>query len=426
MLSFLHPIEPLIAVGSVDDPPCLDRRGDGERTRVLPGRSVLASLIDHPRVPDTVLQGVSNGVWRATGQRAIYLVWEQCLLDGGVEKSRWSIVAGVDPEMVPFRPAVSAPRDAVARLTEEIRVAGVDPVGAVGLYRDEENQLEKLVEARKGKPPLVSIPGGAEGGEFRIWALEEEEGHAVSAMISQSPGAIVGDVASYRAVMRARDHANVAPSTLPVVQFFNQREFGVVLTSTLRAYSMGGVQVNDFALRMHEFYEVREQVIDPNDRDSLRRFLENVRMEGVARQVVGVVIRGIDRGFIVAVPDDGRPRFESGQPPEVAYEFDAEWVERGMVDAWLPDRCREPISVVPGPDRVATIFAEQPQADVAFVLNPPPKRHIMSLGHANWRLPHGSLQLKPAVARGLFLCPLQRDGDLVERSAAPLAAPGDV
>lgn len=423
-MSFLRPIEPLIAVGTADESACIDRRGDGERVRNLPGRSVLASLIDHPRVPETVLDGVSNGIWRATGQRAVYLVWEQCLLDGGVEKSRWSVVAGVDPERLPFRPAVLAPRDAVERMTAEIRAAGVDPVGTVAFYRDEENHLEKLVESRKEAAPLVTIPGGSNGGEFRIWALSEDEGNAVSTMIGNSPGAIVGDVSAYRAVMRARDHENVAATTYPVVQFFNQREFGVVLTSTLRTYSMGGSDVNQFTLRLHEFYEVREEVLDRNDRDSVRKFLDNVRMEGVARQVVGVVIRGIDRGLIVAVPDDSRPQFVSGQPPEVAYEFDAEWVERGMVEAWLPDRCREPLSVLPNPARLATVFEDLPRADVAFVLNPPPKRHIMSLGHANWRLPHGSLQMKPAVPRGLFLCPLQADGKLAASADEPHMAGG--
>ena len=78
-----------------------------------------------------------------------------------------------------------------------------------------------------------------------------------------------------------------------------------------------------------------------------------------------------------------------------------------MVEAWLPDGCREPLCVVPDPGRVRTLFEEQPQADIAFILNPPPKRHIMSLGHANWRLPHGSLQMKPVVPRGLFVCPLK-------------------
>ena len=63
--------------------------------------------------------------------------------------------------------------------------------------------------------------------------------------------------------------------------------------------------------------------------------------------------------------------------------------------------------MLPTPDRLVTLFDEQPMADVAFVLNPPPKRHIMSLGHANWRLPHASLQMKPTVPRGLFLSPLQ-------------------
>lgn len=405
-LGFIHPIDPLVLLPPQEGTACLDRHHEGER-RYQAHRvqgSGLVGLIRHPRTPSNARVGVTEGIWKPAPGPGIYLVREDFFLEGGVEKTRWSVVATIDPEACPFHPIVTAPRDDVDCMIDHLREAGVDPVGACALYRDEDNHLERLVEARADELPLVTFRT-ALGGNYSVWCLPEDEGAAVAALIERSAGSLVGDVSLYRAILRLRDEPSFPSRPLPGVHFLNQRDFGLMLASTARIYPRSeNFDINSFVAMLHHSYDVEEYPIREPQR--FRKFIENVRMEGVTSRCVGVVINGLAVGLLVKVPEGDLPLFPATQPPNAAYEFDAEWVERGIVEPLLAPEQHEPLEVLADPQGVRAALTRD-RAGIAFIVNPPPKRHLPDLAQAHWRLPYGALQIKPPVPRGLLLNPFR-------------------
>lgn len=409
-LAALHPIDPMLLQGQPVGRPCLDYRPDGARVRaacalgVGPAPTGLTALLGNALAPPNVLRGAAAGRWLPVGRRAVYLVREDFRLDGGVEKARFSVVCGVDPGCAALRPVVTAPREAVDHIVEELRVAGADPTGTTAFYRDEDNLVERLIEARGPEAPVHRLR--TSDGGFTIWALSAGEGQAVLNLLERSATAVIGDTSLYRALVRLRDHPAIADETRPVVHFFHQRDFGVILASTVRIYpEHADLDRNALVALMHRDHEVREFPLTPGGSHPLRPLLDALRMEGVTRRAVGLVVRGLPIGLLVLLGEGELPQFPEDAVPEAAAEFDAEWVERGIVQRYLPSAVHAPRDVLLDYDESLDLFERDPGAGLAFYLNPPPKRPIPDLVAAGWRLPMGSLQLRPQVPRGLFLHP---------------------
>ncbi|MGE3164221.1 MAG: hypothetical protein AB7O52_04905 [Planctomycetota bacterium] len=387
--------------------PCLDRGTEAERAEHALSRPPgLSGLVSHPHAPRSFAAAVQADVWAPLEGPGVYLLQERCVLPGGVLKTRNGLLIAVDPERCRFQPVLTTPRVLVDRLIEHVDAAGVDPGGVCGLYRDEGHYLDRLVDARGNERPLVRVDEPL-GGYCSIWRLPADEGVALMALIEGSPGCLVGDTALYRALIRRRGRSLGAQPHRPTVCFYNQRDFGITLTTTVRVYPMSEeFDLNEFAACLHQQHHLQELSVDLDDSESVRRFCDAVRMEGVSRRTIGVLARGAGSGWLVHLDEDERVTLTSQpQVPEVALEFDAEWVERGLVQRFLPASMHAVLSV--RPDSVDVRFGfEDPRAAIAFVVNPPPKRLLSELSDLSWRLPLGALQIKPPPPRGLVVRPL--------------------
>ena len=150
-------------------------------------------------------------------------------------------------------------------------------------------------------------------------------------------------------------------------------------------------------------YEVEEYSVDsPATRSA---FVERVSNEGVTQRSVGLVVRNMPTAFVIRTTDEAIRLIDHENAPDIVSRFDAEWVEKGI----LRRLSNHPNELA----RVETDLTEFPRAmsetsaGFGFVVNPPPKREVAQLAHRNWRLPIGSLIVRPAVPRGLLLCPLR-------------------
>lgn len=407
-LRFLHPIDPYLLQPPLRGAPCLDRGTEAERAeRALSDALGLPALVDHEATPRSLTEALDRGVWVPAEASAVYLLQERCVLPGGVLKTRNGLLLAVDPERSPFHPVLATPRPLVDRLIGHLDVAGVDPGGVCGLYRDEGHYVDRLVEVRGNERPVVRVDEPL-GGHCSIWRLPADEGAALAALIERSPGCIVGDTSLYRALVRRPGTSLGTQPYRPTVCFYNQRDFGITLTTTVRAYpSCDGFDLNEFAALLHEHYEVQELPVTATDPETLRRFTDAVRMEGVSRRTLGILARGAGSGWLVHLEEDERVAVATQtQVPETALEFDAEWVERGLVQRFLPPPMHDAVSVSSDPVAAGAALDDSPVA-VTFVVNPPPKRLLSQLSQLGWRLPAGSIQIKPPPPRGLVIRPLR-------------------
>ena len=406
-MTYLHPIQPFLIVPPTEGEPCLDRNPGSERERhALAAREPgLPALLSHPDTPDHALRGVADGMWAPAGGPAVFLHREEYPIEQDVVKTRWSVVVGLDLERSPLVTILSASRDAVDAHVGHLRAAGVDPGGISVLYRDEEQLLDKLVEARGELPPLLTL--SSDIARHQVWALSADEGEAMLRFLESCRATIVGDIALYRAMLRLRQEPGFA-SPRPVVSFFNQREFGVTLASTALIYpDYEGFDINRFSAFLHQQFEVTEFRVSPLLPSDLshREFFDSVRTEGITQRVVGVLVYGVPTALLVKVPDGNIPGINS-DVPEAALEYDAEWVERALVRPFFPPSVTQPRRVLVNP-RAAPRELEDAGGGIALILNPPPKRHIPDLADLGWRLPGWALEFRPPTVRGLFMAPLR-------------------
>ncbi len=398
-MSIIEPIEPLIQQPASSL--CLDERTDAQRRERFEESLGLRSLIPHHDAPIAAMSGVNDGRWAPAGYSGIYLVREELVDASAIEKVRHCWVASLDPEAQLFKPVVVAERTLTDRLAREVRRGGVDPTGIVALYRDEDHRLEKLIEAKRGTTPLSTLVS-SNGARTQIWCLSREESGFVSAVLEECGGSIVGDVALYRAIVKLRDDPLVDSRVRPVVRFYHQRDFGVSFAPTARLYR-GPIEVNRTIAKLHQIYDVEEYSI--GEESQRAAFVERVRNDGVTHRSLGLFLRGSETGFLIRTPDETVRLINHENTPDAAGRFDAEWVEKGLLRRLFDD----PVDLA----RIETEFTRLPQhleesgAAFGFIVNPPPKRDVAALVRSNWRLPVGSLIVRPAVPRGLFLCPLQ-------------------
>ena len=162
----------------------------------------LPALLCHPDTPEHALRGVADGMWAPVGSPAVFLHREEYPIEQDVVKTRWSVVVGLDLERSPLVTILSASRDAVDAHVSHLRAAGVDPGGISVLYRDEEQLLDKLVEARGELPPLVTV--SSDRARHQVWALSTNEGEVMLRFLESCRATIVGDIALYRAMLRLR------------------------------------------------------------------------------------------------------------------------------------------------------------------------------------------------------------------------------
>ncbi len=406
-MPYLHPIEPFLHLPSEAGALCLDQHSDADRRRHAHETAArgLQALIRHPRTPESATRGVAERIWGPVGASGVFVHREDFLMDGGVEKTRWSVVAGLDVRASPLRPVTSSPRDTVELTVSHLRAAGVDPGGITVLYRDEMQAIEKLVEARERTPPLVMLQG-SRGERHHVWLLPPDEGEQILRLLESCRSSLVGDLVLYRAVTRLMDQPGFSRLSRPIVNLYNQRDFGVTLASTALVYApFDGFDLNRFIASLHTLYEVveyRAQESTPDD--PWCEFFHAIRTEGITQRVAGIVAHGVPTAFLVKVPDGALPPGFASDVPEPALEYDVEWVERGLVQRLLPEGVA-PVQVLTEPRQAHESLAAA-GGGLAIILNPPPKRHIPDLADVGWRLPFGTLQLKPPVARGLFLAPL--------------------
>lgn len=398
-MSIVYPIEPWIQLPAANL--CLDERTDAQRRERFQDSLGLRSLIPHHDTPISATSAVEEGRWTPTGSSGIYLVREELVDASAIEKVRHCWMGSLDPDARRFKPVVAAEREMTDRLAREVRRGGVDPTGVVALYRDEDHRLEKLVEAKRGATPLSTLvsPSGA---RTQVWCLSREESGFVSAVLEECGGGIVGDVAMYRAIVKLRDDPTMDSSIRPVVRFYHQRDFGVSFAPTARLYR-GTLDMNRAMAKLHPVYEVDEYSVGSMDQRAA--FVERVRNDGVTHRSIGLFVRGSGTGFLIRTPDETVRLIEHENTPEAAGRFDAEWVEKGILRRLFD----VPVEIA----RIETDLTRLPHHLVAsdagfgFVVNPPPKRDVSALVQSDWRLPVGSLIVRPAVARGLLLCPLR-------------------
>lgn len=406
-MAFLFPIEPLLHRPTPEGGLCLDLTTDTERLRRAhdSGARGLRALIASPYTPESAVQGLAQGVWAPVGEPAVFIHREEFVLDGGAVKSRWSIVAGLDLAASPLRPVAVSPRETVEVMVGHLRAAGVDPGGITVLYRDGLQVIEKLIETREGMPPYLTLEGRA-GERHQVWKLETDEGEKLLRLVEGCRSTLVGDLVLYRAFQKLMDLPGFPRRVRPLVNLYNQRDFGVTLASTALIYARpDDFELNRFIAALHSLYEVAEyRARETKPEDRWREFLEAVRTEGITQRVAGLLVAGIDTAFLVKVPDGTPPPGIDTEVPEPALEYDVEWVARGLVQRLLPSAAAPRVVLTEPRDAAGAL--SQHEGGIAIILNPPPKRHIPDLADAGWRLPFGSLQLKPPAARGLFLVPL--------------------
>ncbi|MCI0650324.1 MAG: hypothetical protein L0Z55_00425 [Planctomycetes bacterium] len=431
-MSGLAPIEPYVHLPASGEGAILDCRSEGDRLanakRAVAG---LPGLIAHPRAPATLLRGVCDRVWAPLGERGVFVCQEEFGADGAVERSRWSVVAGLDPMHSPFRPVIAVPRAAVDATLRHVRAAGADVGGIAVLYRDEEQKLDPIFELRAHSPPIVVIQHPS-GTRFRLWLLGREEGAGVLEFLAGTRGAIAGDVVLYRALIRLRDEVAVARECNPIAHFYNQRDFSVTLASTARIYpAFDDFDVNAFVAALHSAYDVTEFRLGRGGivESAYRELCDTIRTEGITQRTAGVLIRGVELGFMVKVREGQSPPWITEQIPDEALDYDVEWTERGMLSRLFPPEAASPQSYLADP-LLAPAALEQGKGSIATILNPPAKRHLPDLAERGWRLPFGTLMLKPAVPRGLLLAPFQSAPSArptraaIETSKLPALPPG--
>ncbi|MCA8959911.1 MAG: DUF1015 family protein [Planctomycetes bacterium] len=398
-MGIVGPIEPLIHVPTAR--PCLDSRTEAERHGRLRHSEGLRALIPEAETPIAAMAGVRAGTWVPTGRSGIYLVREESPNSGSVEKVRHCWVGSLDPSARRFVPVVSVARDVVDSTANAIRRGGVDPSGIVALYRDEEHRLEKLIEERQKNSPIVSLRS-PDGTVTRVWHLPQDESAYVAGVLEECGGAIVGDVAVYRALVRLRDAPTIASTVRPAVRFYHQRDFGVSFAPTARIYRRP-LDLNQTLAELHDRYEVEEYRV--GDSSAWQGFVERVRNDGVVHRAVGLAVRGCSTAFLIRSEEECVQLVDHENAPDVASRFDAEWVERGVLRRLLDDRI-EVDEIEVDLDAVPTRLGFGSRG-FAFIVNPPPKRDIAALAKEGWRLPAGSLVIRPGIPRGLFLCPLR-------------------
>ncbi|MFN0059515.1 MAG: hypothetical protein ACKVX7_13745 [Planctomycetota bacterium] len=391
---------------------CADARTDGDRDRDLlqvDGPPGLRGLLKHVATPISVLNGLVSGVWAPAGKCGFYLHRENFVHESPIEKLRWCVLAALNPLNTCFAPVVGATRVSIDQTLTHLRRAGVDPVGVSALFRDDELHMEKLIEARRGIPPLVDLVT-EHGARHQLWCLSAGEGELLAGLLTRLGGALVGDLSLYRALLRARDLPFVSGETWPVVRFYNQRDFGVALAGTVRCYNLPvGLELNLLVERLHRFYDVSEFSLAGAADESclaLRGFLDELRSEGVAHRAIGMLARGTDTAFLIRAKEEQVALIGHENPPYVATQFDAEWLEKGILRQVSPQHDLELVTVTCEAED-ASVALERFGAQLAFVLNPPAKRHIPELARSQWRLPVGALQLVPATPRGIVLVPLK-------------------
>ena len=92
---------------------------------------------------------------------------------------------------------------------------------------------------------------------------------------------------------------------------------------------------------------------------------------------------------------------------EIAREFDVEWIEKGILRRVSEQTdVGAPVRVYTDSTKVHSAL-EHSGGEFAFLVNPPPKRRLYELIKNDWRLPEGSLQIRPQIPRGLLLSALK-------------------
>ncbi len=419
-MSPLAPIEPFLLAAQSRH---LDYRTDGDRRHEIfsTHRAGLSQLVGNQEFPTRAFTAVRDGVWAPVGRAGIFLVKEESRNRSATERVRYSVFAGLDPESSNFRPVVVADRPSVDATVDHLRQSGVDPCGVVAFYRDEEHQLEKAIEIRDTLEPLVRIQPTPEQA-VSVWRLTDEEAAEMAELIGRRGGAILGDINLYRALLRVRDDPIVSAHSRPVVQFYNQRDFGVTLASQVRMYNFAGsFDPNSVLKELHALYEVEEMSTGGGlTAETIVAFGERLRMEAVSARVFGLLLRNVETLFLVKAREEQVNLIGHENPPEIAGSFDVEWVEKGVLRRLYPEEDFIPGRVVPTAGSVLEIFGQE-SADIAVMLNPPSKRRVFELSKEGWKLPIESLQLTPPVPRGLFLSPLRPSKQLLKSN--PLNSP---
>lgn len=410
----IEQVEPLLAVTSS---PVLDGRCDAKRDSDLVGKSSegLAQLLGNDGLPAGGLDVVLNGKWAPSGRPGLYLLRESiprpatafAKTSAGSQSSgetvRWSVIGALDPgSETRFVPAVSASRVDVDETARHVRLAGVDPGGVIALYRDEELRIERLVETREGIPPLAEY-ATAEG-NFHLWCLSAEESQAAISVLTECGGIVVGDVSLYRAIQRLRDDRLIAPTQRPLVRFYNQRDFSVSFSATTRIYSEPqSFDPNRVVQILHSFAQVEE--IELGDPAQLSPIVDQLRSEAISQRVTAMFRRESRTVYILRVPLDGVSLVGHENPPEVATEFDVEWIEKGLLRRLFPDRSLTASEVFVDANQ-GYRAVQSGQAEFGFLVNPPPKRALVETRESGWRLPRHALMLRPGAPRGLIMAAL--------------------
>ena len=385
---------------------CLDRRSDSQRRRAPDGAEGLSALIATPRTPASLAAALDSGFYVPSDGPGVFLHREEYRIEGGITKTRWGVIAGLDPVLGEVHPVVSPPREPLEPFVEQVRLAGVDPGGTTLLYRDEEHMIEKLVDARGTSDPLLALEE-PDGSQHRVWRLSDDEAEVVLQLLAHCPSTLVGDLSVYRAMARLAGEFGGPQRQGTIVHCFNQRDFGVTLASCAHLFDLPSeFEVNAFVAGLYSDFEIVEFNVGAPEVEprAWNNFYDMIRTEGITQKVVGLSVRGIENAYMVRVPEGQRPPGVDDSVPESAIEYDAEWVYRSIVDRYFPPDSQRASDILVEPRRVPECFMHPcDHRRVSVVLNPPPKRHIPDLAGLKWQLPFGTIQVRPVVPRGLFL-----------------------
>jgi hypothetical protein len=300
----------------------------------------------------------------------------------------------------------------VEKCLRDYQSRGLQDRFLVAAFEDAKFELERHLERGILLRKQPDLDLGLDGGErHRLWKVEDAKLIAdLQAFFRGKDCFLIDGLHAYRALRKLRDREPGHSSPpLPLAVFFNMFDFGMTLrAATLLFPGRADFNINDLALRLNRFFEVRTY---PFTAATLPRtfadFREDLRLRGFTESAVGACFAGVNQFFIIELRE-GVERGEVFLPDvsQALHDFDAVLLRRVIIERY--------VGAGPGADPPAALeYTWSPEEGLAavragkfraaFFLNPPQKRKLVDLARSGLRLPPGSARLDPPSRAGLIV-----------------------
>ena len=336
---------------------------------------------------------------------------------GGIEKSRTSLIAKLDPFDVESRqvaPVVDTRPGASAAAADTLARSGIKSGLVVAAYEDPQFEVERLMALC----PALHTAAFAAGDQMHtVWPLTRRRAADQIAAFFRDKLCVPFDgIEHFRAARRLKDEAHAHQLALPDAAFYplvllvNVYDFGANLNADCTAVPpLADFDLNRFILRCHERFDVQTYPWQPDAARAatFRRFQEDFRIHGTTEIAIGACFPG-ERQFFLFTLKEGEDARRMLPPdvPAVLATFSAPYLRRVFVEdlywqeAPPPDAWTQTV-VFAEPAR-ALAALDRGDAGAVFFLNPPGKRGLMELAAARARLPAGAVRLEPPAPEGLI------------------------